>query len=47
MKNPLFILGQQYERLEKFVTILGEICTKKQSEPDTLDMLAVIVANIS
>jgi hypothetical protein len=47
LKNPNYILGQQYERLEQFVVILGEICCKKQSEPDTLDMLSVIVANIS
>ena len=26
---------------------MGEICCKKQSDPDTLDMLSVIVANIS
>ena len=47
LKSPNYILGQQYERLEQFVVILGEICCKKQSEPDTLDMLSVIVANIS
>ena len=29
LKMPTYILGQQYERLEKFVMILGEICTKK------------------
>ena len=47
MKNPAFILGDSYERLERFVIILGEICCKKQSEPETLDMLSVIIANIS
>lgn len=47
LKSPTFILGAQYERLEKFVVILGEICTKKQSEPDTLEKLSVIIANIS
>lgn len=47
LKNPTYILGQQYERLEKFVLILGEICTKKQSDPGTLDMLSVIIANMS
>ena len=47
LKSPNYILGQQYERLEQFVVILGEICCKKQYEPDTLDMLSVIVANIS
>jgi len=47
LKSPIFILGAQYERLEKFVVILGEICTKKQSEPDTLEKLSVIIANIS
>jgi len=47
MKSPAFILGDQYERLERVVMIFGEICCKKQSEPETLDMLSVIIANIS
>jgi len=47
LKQPTFILGQNYERLEQFVTILGEICCKKQSDALTLEMLSVIVANIS
>jgi len=29
LQNPTFILGAQYERLEHFVGILGEICSKK------------------
>jgi hypothetical protein len=29
------------------VAILGEVCTKKQSEPETLEMFSVIIANIS
>jgi hypothetical protein len=33
--------------MEAFVRILGEICTKKQSAKETLDMLSVIVANYS
>lgn len=47
LKEPTVILGAQYERLEQFVVILGEICTKKQSEPATLEKLSVIIANIS
>lgn len=47
LKNPNFILGAQYERLERFVVILGEICTKKQSQPETLEKLSVVIANIS
>lgn len=47
LKNPTYIVGQQFERLEKFVCILGEICTKKQSDPATLDKLSVIIANMS
>ena len=47
LKNPTFILGANYERLEQFVGILGEICSKKQSEAETLEMLSVIVANMS
>jgi len=44
LKDPTFILGQQMENL---VRILGEICCKKQSDQVTLNMLSVIVANIS
>lgn len=47
LRNPTAMLGAAYERLEQFVVILGEICTKKQSDPQTLEMLSVIVANIS
>ena len=47
LRSPNTILGANYERLEQFVVILGEICTKKQSEQITLEMLSVIVANIS
>lgn len=47
LSNPNFILGAQYERLEQFVVILGEICGKKQSDNDTLEKLSVIIANIS
>jgi len=47
IKNPTFILGANYERLEQFVTILGEICCKKQSDAKSLEMLSVIVANMS
>lgn len=29
LKNGAFVLGANFERLEQFVVILGEICTKK------------------
>ena len=29
LKDPKVLLGDKYERLEKFVMILGEICCKK------------------
>lgn len=45
--NPTSILGNNYERLEQFVVILGEVCNKKQSDSITLDMFAVIIANLS
>jgi hypothetical protein len=47
LKNPSIILGQNFERLEKFVLILSEICVKKQSDDITLDRLSVIIANMS
>jgi hypothetical protein len=47
LRNSVVMLGSANERLEQFVGILGEICTKKQSEPLTLEMLSVIVANMS
>ena len=47
LTNPALVLGTSYERLEQFVMILGEICCKKQSELETLEMLSVIVANMS
>lgn len=47
LKGPQFILGNNAERLEKLVMILGEICWKKQCEPETLDMLSVVIANMS
>lgn len=47
LSQPMFILGPNNQRLERFVTILGEVCCKKQSEQITLDMFSVIIANIS
>jgi hypothetical protein len=47
LRSPAAILGENNERLEQIVVILGEICTKKQSDAITLDMLSVIIANIS
>jgi len=46
LKNPTLVLGANNERLEKFVTILGEICNKKQSDEITLARLSVIIANL-
>jgi importin-5 len=46
MKNSALILGPNNERLEKFIMILGEICDDEQSNENTLDRLAVIVANL-
>ena len=37
----------QQGRLEKLVMILGEVCHKKQSDEDTLDRYAVVIANLS
>jgi len=47
LKTPEAFLGAQGERLEHIVTILGVISTKKQSKPETLDKLAIFIANIS
>lgn len=47
LRDPASIFGQNYERLEQYVVILGEICHKKQSDAITLDTLSVIIANIS
>lgn len=47
LKAPAAIYGPNYERLEQVVTILGEICWKKQSEDETLEMLSVVIANVS
>ena len=46
MKQPNLILGQNNERLEQFVTILGTICDPEQAEEETMDRLSVIVANL-
>jgi len=47
LKAPQVLLGEDYGRLEAIVVILGVICQKKQSSPETLDKLAVIIANLS
>lgn len=47
LRNPKFLLGENYERLEQFVLVLGEICTKKaQCETATWDKVAVLIANV-
>jgi hypothetical protein len=47
LKTPQAIFGADNSRFEKFVMILGGICNKKQSEERTLNMLAVIIGNLS
>jgi len=47
LRNPKLLLGENYERLEQFVLVLGEICTKKaQCETATWDKIAVLIANV-
>ena len=46
MKQPQVFLGQNNERLEQFVSILGTICDPEQADEDTIDRLSVIVANL-
>lgn len=29
LKDPMAILGANYEKLEKFIMVIGEICCKK------------------
>jgi hypothetical protein len=47
LKSPEMFIGAQSERLEHIVTILGTISAKKQSSTETLEKLAVFIANIS
>jgi hypothetical protein len=47
LKSPAALLGAEAERLEQVVTILGDICVKKQSDEDTIMMLSVVIANLS
>ena len=47
IKAPQTILGASLERLPQIVKILGEVCQKKQSEPETLEKLSVAIANLS
>lgn len=47
LRAPAVLLGANGENLEQVVTILGEICVKKQSDEDTLAMLSVVIANLS
>jgi hypothetical protein len=46
-KRHQVILGANNERLEHMVQVLGEICTPKQSNEDTLDSLKVLIAEFS
>lgn len=46
LKDPKALLGANYEKLEKFIMILGEICChKKQCKPETWEKMAVVIAN--
>lgn len=47
LKSSQTILGENNERLEQFVMILGEICQRKQSDPGTLDKLSVVIADLT
>ena len=47
LKSGPDMIGAQGERLEQVVIILGEICWKKQSDDETMEMLSVVVANLS
>lgn len=47
LKSPETFIGAANERLEQVVIILGTICVKKQSKPETLEKLAVFISNIS
>ena len=47
MKRPMLVMGQNHEGLEHLVTILGAISSKKQSSPETLDALSVVISEIS
>lgn len=47
LKSPETFIGAANERLEHLVTILGTICVKKQSKPETLEKLAVFISNIA
>ena len=46
LKAPATVIGANGERLEQIVVILGEICWKKQSDEETLEMLSVVIANL-
>jgi len=47
LKSAQQVVGAALERLPQLVTVLGEACQKKQSEPETLEKLSVVVANLS
>lgn len=46
-KKHQLILGANNEGLEHLVTILGTICTSKQSSEDTLDCYKVLISEFS
>lgn len=47
LKAPAQVIGTNGERLEQVVTIMGEICWKKQSDEETLEKLSVVIANLN
>lgn len=46
-EHPLVLLGDQYQRFEQVITILGEILDKKYIEVETGAKLANFVKNIA
>ena len=47
MKRPQVITGPNNEGLEQLAVILGTISSKKQSSPETLEILSVVLSEIS
>ena len=47
LRAPQAILGDNAERLEQFVVILGDVCCKKQSDPETIEKFSVVIADLS
>ena len=46
-QNPLFVLGQNYERFEQIVLLLSEIYDKKYLNDETAQRLTVLIQNMA